>query len=378
MAYVAPSWAYMQQFPARDAKDRTNKFGVVFDDCSNRSVGSLRELFASKFKLVSNKSDSFQTWRQKSGKEHGLTFLMVDMDQIQVEDLVKASIDLEEIIKSEDGLVLRQNNRDSWIGIEWPCGCGQEHSPFPSFEQTPGPNKSIPIPGHWHDPNRCNGQHPPSIASVSQDADGKGTFGYTPVAKRTFLPAAKGILTPRLATVASPATCGPIAAAASSAYAPEDASAASPTRKVKYAARFQDLASPGPTYKAIVPPFPYTASPPKSPYEAVAPQAAYKVPAAGMTLQPDGATISPYLIRAASQTPHMANAVTPMSRPLNAVAPTPVISRLPADTSVAMADWAHRDYKYSLIKRDDDNNQDQGEREEYEAFEREEQVFDPS
>jgi hypothetical protein len=58
-------------------------------------VNNLRDLFASEFKPISSKPDSFLVWKQKTGSEHGLTFFIVDMDQIEVEDFVKGSISLE-------------------------------------------------------------------------------------------------------------------------------------------------------------------------------------------------------------------------------------------------------------------------------------------
>jgi hypothetical protein len=185
-------------------------------------------------------------------------------------------------------------------------------------------------------------------------------------------------MTPRLATVASPAPCGPVTAVASSAYAPEDASAASPTGKVIYAARFRDPASSGATYKAIPPPSTYTASPPKSPYEALVPQAAHKVLAAAMTLPTGGVTISPHLASTTLQTPHMANTASPMSRLFDAPAATSAIRRLPTDTSVRLAYHRHQDINHSLINMDDDNARYQGEHEEHEPFVRSEQILNHS
>ncbi|KAJ3562106.1 hypothetical protein NPX13_g8689 [Xylaria arbuscula] len=83
---------------------------------------------------------------------------MVDMDKIKAQNktLVNVANDLMDIISNQNGFTLRQNNRDHYMGIALPCGCDQENSPFPTLQLIPGTPEYIPIPGKWHDPNKCS------------------------------------------------------------------------------------------------------------------------------------------------------------------------------------------------------------------------------
>ncbi|KAI1324537.1 hypothetical protein F5Y16DRAFT_402256 [Xylariaceae sp. FL0255] len=267
----APNWAYMLRFPARNDADRTNKFGLFFDDINNREIDVLRNWFGERLTAISDKPDSFHIWKQETGKDHGLTFLMVDMDQLQVSDIEKASKELE---TQEESFRLRQNNREAYIGIEWPCACCPSKAPFPFFKQAIGTNDTISHLGYWHDPNMC-----PPFEPRSRTGDNTGTanIGYTPVANPVFMPSAQAVLTPKMKTVASSAPVGPIAEAASIPLSPGAAAAASPTRRVRYAPRLEngyvhtapyaavmpqpyDVVEPMPRYYAIEPGLPYTAS----------------------------------------------------------------------------------------------------------------------
>ncbi|KAK5636250.1 hypothetical protein RRF57_011962 [Xylaria bambusicola] len=149
----------------------------------NHSIDRLKQLFASKFDLIADTPDSFQIWNQRFASGNTLTFIMVDMAKTKIKNWTSAANDLLVMIMSENGLTLRQNNRDHWVAIALPCGCDQEHSPFPSLQQIPGSPKYIPIPGEWHDPNKCTKQQSPSpvVPPSNPGPSTVGTLNYTPI-----------------------------------------------------------------------------------------------------------------------------------------------------------------------------------------------------
>ncbi|KAI0908690.1 hypothetical protein F4823DRAFT_563596 [Ustulina deusta] len=346
MAYAASPRVYLQRFPAQDARDRTNKFGVSFNNATSYSIDCLRQLLASRFSPISNKPDSFQIWNQTLGSGNSITFIMVDMDQVEANDLIEASSELLRVIRSENGLVLRQNNRDHWMAIALPCGCDQEHSPFPSLQQIPGSPEYRPIPGQWHDPNRCNGQQPPPVAFPAGNANAAGAFGYTPVAVFSG-----GVPTPGFPTIASSGPFDSVAAAASTAYSRGDAAVASPTGKVVYPPRFEYPASTGAGHEPVVPPASYTALYRESFADAVNPDPAYLVSAADLAPPTTNATSLP--------------AGSPFGTPYNMVPDADLDlhpDQLPTDTSAATAYAPDGDYSYPLIKwrAEDDQTEFQG------------------
>ncbi|KAI1349970.1 hypothetical protein F5Y01DRAFT_326816 [Xylaria sp. FL0043] len=150
---------FLQPFPEREGKDTTNQFAVSFtDEMAVPSVDSLRQLFASKFKPISGKPDTFQIWYQSSLSGRRRTFIVVDMKRAtrarKTESLESAAKSLLKIINDEPKLKLLSSNMDKPLGIVLPCDCKQEDSPFDTLKQT-GKSACVPIPGKWHDPNTC-------------------------------------------------------------------------------------------------------------------------------------------------------------------------------------------------------------------------------
>ncbi|KAI0143824.1 hypothetical protein GGR57DRAFT_507798 [Xylariaceae sp. FL1272] len=309
MASVTPQWAYMLRFPGRGTDDSTNIFGVFFDDAEDSSPYDLSVWFTETFEPASDKPDSFQIWKQKTGREHGLRFLMIDMDQLNVENLEIASNAIEDLIGSEPAFRLRQNNRDAYIAVEWPCICGADRSPFPFFQQSIGLSTVMPNRGIWHDPNECA---QPEALSSPELVSGAGSFGYTPEVQPAFVPSAETVIRPRFTSVASSAPFGPIAEAASSTYAPEAAVAAAPTGRIRFAPRFHHDIVQKPTYKVAIPASPYQAIQPAPSYVAVEPPAKFVTSAFAAALPLHGIQVSPSLANLAQY-----NAITtPVAPPL--------------------------------------------------------------
>ncbi|RWA03470.1 hypothetical protein EKO27_g11637 [Xylaria grammica] len=227
---ASASQVYVQRFPAQNSSDRTNKFGISFDNYAGHSIDYLRQLFASKFDLISNKPDSFQIWKQKPRRQSSdRTFIMVDMDQGGDTDLLKASTDLMGVIESEDGLVLRKNNRDHWITLDMPCSCDEEHLPFPSLQRIPYSPEYEPVQGEWHDPNKCNSQGPLPVTSLLNNMSAAGTFGDTLIAQPAFSPLTGGIPIPVHSTIAPTVPFVSASTVAATSPSRESTAAASPT-----------------------------------------------------------------------------------------------------------------------------------------------------
>ncbi|TGJ85670.1 hypothetical protein E0Z10_g3095 [Xylaria hypoxylon] len=232
---------------------------------------------------------------------------MVDMDQTEATDLMEASSDLLQVIKSEDGLILRKNTRDSWVTIDLPCSCDQEHSPFPSLLQSMGCPQYQPVPGEWHDPIECNRQL--AIASYQfSNANYRGTFGYTPVAQPASLPVA-------------------------------EAAAASPTGEVLYSSQFEHPASTNPMPTLIVSPDEYTALPRDSFTDTVNPDPPYTVSAE----DPASLTRDDLILPA----------TTPSETPYNMVPHVALAlptDQLPTNTEPPTADMAEEYYTSPLMR----------------------------
>ncbi|KAI0537548.1 hypothetical protein GGR58DRAFT_527296 [Xylaria digitata] len=242
------SLIYVQRFPALGLPDRTNKFAVSFDNLQyiGHTIDHLKQLLASKFYLISDKPDSFLIWKQTSGRQSSLLFLLVDMEQagVGVMDMMEAS----NVIEGEGGLVLRNNNRDYWMTIQLPCGCEQERAPFPSLRRLPGSPEYEPVPGVWHDPNKCQGRRPFTAASLPSGTTAPSTFGYPLVAQPTFTPFTGGAPMAGNSMVASPASFGLISTGTSMTYSHETAATASPTGEIVYLNQFAHPTSTGAMY----------------------------------------------------------------------------------------------------------------------------------
>ncbi|RYC60552.1 hypothetical protein CHU98_g5654 [Xylaria longipes] len=278
MASHSLSRAYLQQFPAQNAKDGTNKFCVSFDD-----------------------ANAFLVWKQETGSQHFLTYLMVDMDQVEAEDLVKASSNL----------------------MELPCGCDQEHSPLPSLKQILGSHECEPISGVWHDPNECNSQISPATTSPVNHTTAMDTFIYTPTAQNVFPIVTEGVSMTRISTMAS------------TAYSREAAAAVSPMGKVIYSTRFEYPPSTDLAYKAIAPPVSYTALSRNSFTDTVEPTSPYTV-----SVSPTGAPYQTYY-----------RIIPQMPRPRLSTAAPPLRTNHPLmSTSASTGDVADKDHKYTLIR----------------------------
>ncbi|KAI0522167.1 hypothetical protein F5B22DRAFT_643188 [Xylaria bambusicola] len=201
---------------------------------ANHSIDHLKQLFLSKFNLIADTPDSFQMWNQTFGSGNTLTFIMVDMDKIKAQNLVAAANDLLGVIMLEDGLTLRQNNRDHWMAIALPCGCDQEHSPFPSLQQIPKSSKYIPIPGEWHDPNKCTKQRPPSpiVPPSNSGPNTVATLGYMPMPVSSL--SGGDIPMSGVSAMASYPPSNPVKAEPGTGYAGENDTTISPTGSAVY------------------------------------------------------------------------------------------------------------------------------------------------
>ncbi|KAI1427308.1 hypothetical protein F5Y12DRAFT_712366 [Xylaria sp. FL1777] len=223
MAFTIPERVYLQSFPAREGRDParegrnparegedgTNKFCVSFSNDGHYPIYFLRQLFACKFDPIYNKPESFQIWSPNRESGEYLTFLMVDMDQVEVKNLKEASDDLLKIIKSDIRLKLLQNNRDDpRMKIALPRGCDQTNYPF----------------NNWHDPNRYNKGPPPNVVSPADNTNFTGAIEYPP--PPIFPVAWEGVPTTQFPAIASPTSCHPPTTAASCR---EDMATESPT-----------------------------------------------------------------------------------------------------------------------------------------------------
>lgn len=154
--------------------------------------------------------------------------------------------DREDIITKETDLTLRQNNRDHWLGIALPCGCDQERSPFPTLQPIPGTADYIPIPGNWHDPDKCKTEYPPAVLEDGVPG-AMGPFDYTHM---PIFPSPEGNAeVPGAASMASPTAPHPVAAATSL------------TGDVIYAPSYNYPPPPGIGYSPVAAPDAYSMNP---------------------------------------------------------------------------------------------------------------------
>ncbi|KAI8626970.1 hypothetical protein F5Y19DRAFT_487269 [Xylariaceae sp. FL1651] len=326
--FSSKTWAYIQQFPAR-FHGSTNKFGVFFYD----------------------------THANKNGDDSGLTFLLIDMDELQVRDIEKASKEIEKIISEEFTLNLGSSNRRESIAVQWPCICGQEWSPFPFFQEQEGSMYPIPNPGYWHDPNQCL----PPVTAPEPQGLGAATaaFTYTPADQTTSLPNAGGVMAPWPTAIASSVPYGPTAPPADPSYTIRDFSVASPTNRAHYAPGPQGPASSGSTYNAIAPESSVIAMASTSQQRTVGSAAPYTASACAITGPQSigGVSTLPYFTNPISQTRYNVDTTTEMVGSTNAAAP---FHRRPPGGFVSISSWADRDYKYPLITNWGGSGQGQG------------------
>ncbi|KAI1276437.1 hypothetical protein F5Y07DRAFT_366712 [Xylaria sp. FL0933] len=227
---------FLQPFPERQRQHTTNKFAVSFisftGETAAPSVDRLRKLFASKFKPISGNPKSFQIWHQVSAYGNHRTFIVVDMGSATMarksKDLVSAADNLLKIIDDEPNLELLSSNMDKPLGIVLPCFCKQEDSPFPTLKQTS--KTCVPIPGKWHDPNKC--KTPESQASADNRNTADDSEPMRPIPQQHDA-------VPGYPPSASPLPLyqGPLRV--STTYPRRSAAATPPTGEVLYASRIE-------------------------------------------------------------------------------------------------------------------------------------------